>query len=69
MIPTVGKKEVMDMFHEGHPGASRMKSLACTHARWPGMDSNLVRHFGDCDPCQRNRNNPPQSPLLLWEFP
>ena len=28
VIPTKGRKAVMDILHEGHPGGTRMKALA-----------------------------------------
>ena len=34
MIPTVGQKKALDMFHEGRPGASWMKNL------------DMLRHSG-----------------------
>ena len=69
VIPPAGRQQAMDLFHEGHPGASRMKSLARAYIWWPGMDSDLEHYVNECDVCQTIRNNPPQAPLLPWEYP
>ena len=69
VIPPAGRQQAMDLFHEGHPGASWMKSLARAYIWWPGMDSDLEHYVNECDVCQTIRNNPPQAPLLPWEYP
>jgi len=38
VIPPAGRQQAMDLFHEGHPGASPIKRLAWTNNWWPGLE-------------------------------
>ena len=69
VIPPTGRQQAMDLFHDGHPGASRMKSLARSYIWWPGMDRDLENRVKECEACQRACNQPPASPLMPWEVP
>ena len=69
VVPSVGRQHAIDLFHEGHPGASRMKSLARSYVWWPGIDRDLESKVKSCHACQQVRNTPPPSPLIPWEFP
>ena len=69
IVPVKGRKVVLQDLHEGHPGASRMKSLARSYFWWPGMDRNIEDIVKGCSPCQLNRNRPSVAPLHPWEWP
>jgi hypothetical protein len=69
VVPPPGRPKVMDELHEGHPGASRMKSLARSYVWWPSMDAELERKVKDCVPCQLNQKSPAPAPLHPWEWP
>ena len=69
VIPPQGRKEVMELLHEGHQGGTRMKALARSFVWWPGLDGDLESVVKDCDKCQSTRHSPPQAPLHPWEFP
>ena len=69
VIPPAGRQQAMDLFHEGHLGASKLKSLARVSIWWPGMDADLEEAVKKCNLCQSSRNSPPVSPLLPWEYP
>ena len=55
ILPT-GRQQAMDLFHDGHPGASRMKSLVRSYIWWPDMDRDLEIRVKECEACQRARN-------------
>ena len=67
IIPAIGRKAVMDVLHEGHPGGTRMKALA--RSLWPGIDKDLESVVKECNLCQLKRHSPAQAPLHPWEFP
>ena len=51
VIPGVGRERVMQMFHEGHPGMTRMKEIARGVVWWPGIDAEIERKIKDCHKC------------------
>lgn len=55
--------------HEAHPGVSRMKSLACQHVWWPGLDVEIEKMMKSCTACQSTHHNPQPAPLHPWEWP
>ena len=69
VVPPEGRDKVMELLHSGHPGNSRMKSLARSFVWWPGIDHDLEEKVKRCDACQRVRHNPAPAPLHPWEFP
>ena len=69
VIPPQGRANVMELLHEGHPGNSRMKSLARSYVWWPGIDRDLEDKVKSCDLCQKTPHNLATSPLHPWEFP
>ena len=69
VIPQAGRSKVLDELHDGHPGMSRMKSLARGLVWWPGIDKNLEDKVKDCLPCQQHQKSPAQTPLHQWDWP
>ena len=55
--------------HSGHPGVSRMKSLARDLVWWPGMDGSIETMVKQCVSCQQNQPSPPSAPLQPWSWP
>ena len=67
--PPLAREHLLVELHGGHPGVSRMKSLARSLMWWPGMDNaieDMVRH---CSDCQRVQASPPSAPLHPWKWP
>ena len=69
VIPSVGRSKVMDEVHEGHPGISRIKSLARGVVWWPGIDADLEKKVKECCSCQSSRKSPALTPLHTWDWP
>ena len=69
VIPKKGQELVLELFHEAHPGISRMKSLARSFVWWPGMDQQLETRVKSCEPSQLSRYSPSKVPLHPWEWP
>lgn len=69
IVPTAGRKEVMCLLHDGHPGITKMKSLARQVVWWPGLDADLTTHVQACQLCQLNQKSPTTAPLHPWEWP
>ena len=69
VIPPQGREKILEELHHGHPGISRMKSLARSFVWWPGIDKDLEAKVKHCDPCQKSRKLPASAPIQPWEFP
>ena len=69
VVPPLGREKILDELHEGHPGISRMKSLARSFVWWPGLDKSLELKVKTCDACQRSQNLPARIPIQPWEWP
>ena len=69
VIPGAGRKALLQVLHQSHAGASRMKSLARSYFWWPGLDADLERMAGACEQCRRHLKSPPVSPLQTWPWP
>ena len=69
VVPPSGRQRVIDELHEGHPGTSRMKSLARSYVWWPGLDSDIVAKVQACATCQLNQKSPAPAPLQPWDWP
>ena len=69
VVPPQGRKQVLEELHLGHPGISRMKSLARSYVWWPNLDKELETKVKTCGECQLNRKSPPAAPLHCWDWP
>ena len=69
VIPPPGRERVLEELHEGHPGISRMKSIARSFVWWPGLDKALDQKVKTCVSCQSSRNLSPVAPIQPWEWP
>ena len=69
VVPPPGRERILDELHEGHPGISRMKSLARSFVWWPGLDNSLEQKVKTCDACQRSKIIPAIAPIQPWEWP
>ena len=50
-MPMRGRKRVLEMLHESHPGIARMKALARGYVWWPGLDKNIEDCVKECTTC------------------
>ena len=55
--------------HDGHPGISRMKSLARSYVWWPKIDRDLETEAKQRRSCQSTQQAPPVAPFHPREFP
>ena len=69
VIPTAGRKRILDDLHETHQGASRMKARAQMVVWWPGLDKSIEEMVSNCPSCQSSRPLPPAAPLHPWSIP
>ena len=69
VIPPQGRKEVLELLHDTHPGMERMKKLARSYVWWPGLDTEIEGKVKSCHAIQRSRSKPEVSPLNPLEWP
>ena len=69
VVPPEGREQMLRELHSGHPGVSRMKSVARMFVWWPGIDSQIEKVVQHCGECQLDRPTSPQAPLHPWSWP
>ena len=69
LIPPPGRRQLLAELHSGHPGVSRMKSLARMYVYWPNMNEDIERLVKGCTQCQENQSEAQQVPLQPWKWP
>ena len=63
IIPMLGRPEVLDLLHDGHPGITKMKNIARQVVWWPSIDKDLANKVQWCETCQLNQKSPSSAPL------
>ena len=69
VIPPPGRETVLHELHEGHPGITRMKSLARMYVWWPGISADIEKSVRLCSECPQVQSSPPLAPLHPWKWP
>ena len=69
VVPEPGQQAVLQELHQGHPGMSRMKSLARMYVWWPGINQDVEKSVRLCRQCQETSSSPPAAPLSPWKWP
>ena len=69
IIPPQHQAAILRLLHEGHPGMSRMKSLALLHVWWPSIDDDMESFVKACTNCAETASNPTKVPLHQWDIP
>ena len=69
VIPERCREAVLTELHEGHPGVSRMTSLARMYVWWPGISKDIANAVRHCLECQQQQSTPAVAPLHPWSWP
>ena len=69
LIPKPGREAVLQELHCGHPGITKMRSLARMFVWWPSIDSDIEKSVRRCSDCQSVQSAPPVAPLHSWKWP
>ena len=69
IIPDKFHPDILHLLHDGHPGMTKMKSIARLHVWWPGIDEKIEQFVKTCTPCSQNARDPIKVPLHQWELP
>ena len=69
LVPEPGREAVLDELHCGHPGITKMRSLARMYVWWPSIDSDIEKSVRRCTECQNVQSTPPVAPLHPWKWP
>ena len=69
VIPQKYQQAMLELLHEGHPGMTRMKSLARLHVWWPSIISDIEQAVQTYTNCAKVAKDPTRVPLHSWEFP
>ena len=55
IVLLAGRKDVTD---DGHPGITKMKTIARQVVWWPGIDSDLTKKVQSCEVCLSESEKP-----------
>ncbi|CAH8637620.1 unnamed protein product [Dicrocoelium dendriticum] len=66
VVPRKLQRQILQQFHTGHPGTSRMKALARSFVYWPEMDSENEKFCQQCESCQLAAKAPPKCQWQPW---
>ena len=69
IIPKSIRAEVLECFHENHPGISAMKNLTRSVIYYFGLDKDVERLCKQCKICQNSQDKPPQNNTIEWPIP
>ena len=69
IIPAPGREGLLNELHECHTGIKRMKALARSYLRWPGLDAGIELNVRSCGVCQEHSKLPANANLHTWEWP
>ena len=69
VVPKRHQEKVLQELHSGHQGIAKMKSVARSYDRWPGLDRSLESMVKNCQPCQQVQSTPAVAPLHPWVWP
>ena len=69
IVPPQGRDVVLQELHEGHPGMTKMKSLARMYVWWPNLEKDVERSVQLCHHCQEQQSAPPVALLQPWKWP
>ena len=69
IVPPQYLEAILRLLHDGHPGMSRMKSLARSCVWWPSIDDDIESFVKACNNCPETANDPTKVPLHQWDIP
>ena len=72
VVPRKLQQRLVEVFHCGHGGMVKMKSLTPSAMWWPRIDADIEALAKACTSCKAVTSVPSQAPLHLWwwhEFP
>ena len=58
IVPKQGREQLLSLLHDGHPGISKMKWLACSYIWWPHIDADIEAQVKRCNQCQSSHSSP-----------
>ena len=69
VIPSVLRRRILKIAHEGHQGMTKTKALLRTKVWWPGIDRDIEEEIRTCLPCLSVSAPSPPEPLLPSTMP
>ena len=66
VVPQCLRGKLLQELHEGHLGTSKMKSVARSFMRWPGLDKDIENISKSCESCMEVSNDPSATTSHSW---
>ena len=67
VVPTVLRKDVLDLLHIAHQGVVAVKALARSYVWWPRINEEIENVIQLCQACQNSQNRPARSKPHPWK--
>lgn len=74
VIPTKLRNKTLDLAHDGHPSAAKLKTILRERVWWPGMSSDAIKWVDTCQTCATNGRPEKPTPMkrifapkTVWE--
>ncbi|KAL6730979.1 hypothetical protein Aduo_001894 [Ancylostoma duodenale] len=66
VIPSKLRRRVLQLLHDGHPGTTRMKTLARSYVYWTNITKDVEDYVRGCRNCQEVAKAPLKTELFSW---
>ena len=68
LIPSMLRRKILNILHEGHMGIQRCRNLARQTVYWPNIYNDIANIVNNCEICLKFRNSNPKMEMIPHEI-